>query len=522
MGMISFSAILAWVYCVLAYREKTVYVVSLSLVLVISLYALANAILSLHLAKQEENKQHIADMINQALAYLAPNQAEKQAELDRAIEAERLAKATYVQLRKVNQNLTQLTEASNYNSVKSIDNYTALTLSLKETLTESIANTAKIIIKYNKADNQNIIETLNELTARMQDINTTLDEISARIDSINIVAQPHVKTVLEDSVLDDTLPAGMDVFSMTTETPKDTAPDISEAEEDAAVNSFFDEFEEKPADDLEMSVQSDGNKMLSQDDIEALFKSATPVAEEASPVVEEPIAEAPTVNDDPNRQLTPDEIAALFSAATPKEPEVAPEPVAEAPTVNDDPNRQLTPDEIAALFSAAAPKEPEVAPEPVAEAPTVNNDPNRQLTPDEIAALFSAAAPKEPEVAPEPVAEAPTVNDDPNRQLTPDEIAALFNASKEERTAKSDKDFHKDNMPEAMDQSLIDALLGSLDAEATITEEATADEDKIIPFPVAEEKEPEEPAPIAEEFDPNKQLSADEIAALFASINGGN
>ncbi len=416
MGMISFSAILAWVYCVLAYREKTVYVVSLSLVLVISLYALANAILSLHLAKQEENKQHIADMINQALAYLAPNQAEKQAELDRAIEAERLAKATYVQLRKVNQNLTQLTEASNYNSVKSIDNYTALTLSLKETLTESIANTAKIIIKYNKADNQNIIETLNELTAKMQDINTTLDEISARIDSINIVAQPHVKTILEDSVLDDTLPAGMDVFSMTADTPKDTAPDISEAEEDAAVNSFFDEFEEKPADDLEMTAQSDGNKMLSQDDIEALFKSATPVAEEAEPVVEESVAE----------------------------------------------------------------------------------------------------------VAPEPVAEAPAVNDDPNRQLTPDEIAALFSASKEERTAKSTEDFNRDNMPEAMDQSLIDALLGSLDAEAAITEEATADEDKIIPFPVAEEKAPEEPAPIAEEFDPNKQLSADEIAALFASINGGN
>ena len=129
-------------------------------------------------------------MINQALAHLAPNQAEKQAELDRSLEAERLAKATYVQLRKVNQNLTQLTEASNYNSVKSIDNYTALTLSLKEALAESIANTAKIIIKYNKTDNQNIIEALNELSSKMQDINIALDEINTRIDSINIVAQP--------------------------------------------------------------------------------------------------------------------------------------------------------------------------------------------------------------------------------------------------------------------------------------------------------------------------------------------
>ncbi len=451
MGMISFSAILAWVYCILAYREKTVYVVGLSLVLVISLYALANAVLSLHLAKQAENKRYIADMINQALAYLAPNQAEKQAELDRSLEAERLAKATYVQLRKVNQNLTQLTEASNYNSVKSIDNYTALTLSLKETLAESIANTAKIIIKYNKTDNQNIIDSLNELTARMQDINTALDEISARIDSINIVAQPHVKTVLEDSVLDDTLPEGIDVFSMTTETPKDSTPDITEAEEDAAVNSFFEEFESKDTDEAATTEAptEDSNKLLSQDDIAALFAAAMPAAE-AEPEVE-----------------------------------VAPEPVAAEP-VNEDPNRQLTPDEIAALFSANTPaKEPEV------------------------------------EAAPEPVAAEP-VKEDPNRQLTPDEIAALFSASKEERTAKTDDDFNRENMPEVMDQSLIDALLGNLDAEASITEDASAEEDKIIPFPMAEEPKPEEPAPIAEEFDPNKQLSADEIAALFASINGGN
>ena len=490
MGMISFSAILAWVYCILAYREKTVYVVGLSLVLVISLYALANAVLSLHLAKQEDNKRYIADMINQALAYLAPNQAEKQAELERAIEAERLAKATYVQLRKVNQNLTQLTEASNYNSVKSIDNYTALTLSLKETLAESIANTAKIIIKYNKTDNQNIIDALNELTARMQDINTALDEISARIDSINIVAQPHVKTILEDSVLDDTLPEGIDVFSMTTESPKDTTPDITEEEEDAAVNSFFEEFESK--DSVEIATAQapaeDSNKMLSQDDIAALFAAAMPAAE-AEPVAE-PVVEA------------------------------VPEPVA-AEAVNEDPNRQLTPEEIAALFSANTPaKEPEVeaAPEPVAAEP-VNEDPNRQLTPDEIAALFSSNTPaKEPEVE---VAAEP-VNEDPNRQLTPDEIAALFNASKEERTAKTNEDFSRENMPEVMDQSLIDALLGNLDAEVAVAEEINTEEDKIIPFPIAEEPKSEEPAPIAEEFDPNKQLSADEIAALFASINGGN
>jgi len=538
MGMISFSAILAWVYCVLAYREKTAYVVCLSLVLVISLYALANAIISLHLAKQEDLKKYITDTVNQTLSAVIPDPAVKQAELDHAIESERLAKATYVQLRKVNQNLTQLAEANSYNAVKSIDNYTALTLSLKEAVTESITNTAKIIIKYNKTDNQNVIAALDELTLKLLDITQALDDITTRIDSINIVAQPHVKTILEDSVLDDTLPDGIDVFSITTETPKDTTPAISQAEEDAAVNSFFDEFETKPEtqsynsksqDDNQIATDdssSSSNQMLSQDDIEALFKAAMPVDEES--VVEDT---ATPVNDDPNRQLSPDEIAALFSANAPaKEPvveetaAVTEDPVVEetaaATPVNDDPNRQLSPDEIAALFSANAPaKEPVV--EETAVATPVNDDPNRQLSPDEIAALFSANAPaKEPVV--EETAVATPVNDDPNRQLSPDEIAALFSASKEERTAKSDDDFHKDNMPEAMDQSLIDALLGNLDAEAAIADEASVDEDKIIPFPIAEDPKDDGPTPIAEEFDPNKQLSADEIAALFASINGGN
>jgi len=458
MGMISFSAILAWVYCILAYRDKTAYVVCLSLVLVISLYALLNSIISLHLTKQEDLKKYISDTVNATLANLVPDQEEKQAALDRAIESERLAKATYVQLRKVNNNLTQLAEANSYNSIKSIDNYTALTLSLKEAVTDSISNTAKAIIKYNKTDNQNVIDALNELTTKMQDITIALEDISTRIDSINIVAQPHTKTVLEDSVMDDTLPSGIDVFSMTTSTPKDTAPDITDAEEEAAVNSFFDEFESKDidekSDDNTETIKTDStdandNQMLSQDAIEALFKAAMPASE---------------VTD---------------------ENSTAQEPVDVTPAVNDDPNRQLTPDEIAALFSANAPA-------------------------------------KEPEVIEEPVDVAPAVNDDPNRQLTPDEIAALFSASKEERTAKSDDDFHKDNMPEAMDQSLIDALLGNLDAEAAIADEASVDEDKIIPFPIAEDPKDDGPTPIAEEFDPNKQLSADEIAALFASINGGN
>ena len=120
----------------------------------------------------------------------------------------------------------------------------------------------------------------------------------------------------------------------------------------------------------------------------------TVVGKEPEPVTEpEPVS---TVSEDPNKLLSPDEIAALFAAADPApkkaEKKEEPEPVAVTP-VSDDPNKQLTPDEIAALFAAAdpAPKKAEKKeePEPVAVTP-VSDDPNKQLTPEEIAALFAS------------------------------------------------------------------------------------------------------------------------------------
>ena len=108
----------------------------------------------------------------------------------------------------------------------------------------------------------------------------------------------------------------------------------------------------------------------------------------------------------------------------------------------------------------------------------------------------------EPVVEPSPVAAeavADTTNSDPNRQLSADEIAALF---------------------------------ASANAGATEPESEPAEE--VITEPVTEAPhvpEPEqvvEPSPVAEEAvadttnsDPNRQLSADEIAALFASANAG-
>ena len=133
-------------------------------------------------------------------------------------------------------------------------------------------------------------------------------------------------------------------------------------------------------------------------------------------------------------------------------------------------------------------------PEPVVETPHVPE-------PEPVSETPHIPEP-EPVVEPGPAAEesvADTTNSDPNRQLSADEIAALFAS-----------------------------------ANAGATEPESEPTEKVITEPVTEAPqvpEPEpvvEPSPAAEEAvadttnsDPNRQLSADEIAALFASANAG-
>ena len=164
------------------------------------------------------------------------------------------------------------------------------------------------------------------------------------------------------------------------------------------------------------------------------------------------------------------------------EPVVEPRPVAD--TTNSDPNRQLSADEIAALFASAnaGVTEPESKPaekvitEPVTETPHVPEP--------------------EPVVEPGPAAEeavADTTNSDPNRQLSADEIAALFASANAGATE-----------PE------------SEPAEEVITEPVTETPQAPEPEPVSE-PEPVK-SPVVDLNNTNRNLTPDEIAALFSSM----
>ena len=169
------------------------------------------------------------------------------------------------------------------------------------------------------------------------------------------------------------------------------------------------------------------------------------------------------------------------------EPVVEPSPAAEevvADTTNSDPNRQLSADEIAALFASAnaGATEPESEPaeevitEPVTETPHVPEP--------------------EPVVEPSPAAAeavADTTDSDPNRQLSADEIAALF-ASANAGATEPESEL----------------------AEGVITEPVTETPQAPEPEPVSE-PEPVK-SPVVDLNNTNRNLTPDEIAALFSSM----
>ena len=189
----------------------------------------------------------------------------------------------------------------------------------------------------------------------------------------------------------------------------------------------------------------------------------------------------------------------VVEEATIVEPEPEPEPVA---VIEPEPVTEAPVPEPVVEPSPAA---EETVTEPAAEeavADTTNSDPNRQLSADEIAALFASAnggageAESElhteavtepvPEVKAEPVAEevqADAGSSDPNRQLSADEIAALFAS----------------------------ANGGTGEAKSEPPAEAVTE-------PVPEVKEEPAKPPVIDLNNTNRNLTPDEIAALFSSM----
>ena len=119
LGMISFTALLAWGYCMLAYRSQAVYVAIISLVLVGSIYALLLSFVDIKVAKEQAMQEYVTKTLQEYT---------KKEDTEILNDMERLAKASYVQQRKTNTYLSAQAEQ----------------------LDEALKKTIKILINYDR------------------------------------------------------------------------------------------------------------------------------------------------------------------------------------------------------------------------------------------------------------------------------------------------------------------------------------------------------------------------------------
>lgn len=161
---------------------------------------------------------------------------------------------------------------------------------------------------------------------------------------------------------------------------------------------------------------------------------------------------------------------------------------------------EFVPESEPAVVSESVPEsEPAVVSESVPEsestpsAPILSDDPNKQLSPDEIAALFAAAEP-----APRPH----LVTEDEEKPFKPT-FTVVGKSHPEEPAVEKEPVPTIGDLTEDPNRQLSPDEIAALFAAAE-------------PAPKKEERQPE-PVATAPAEDPNRQLSPDEIAALFAA-----
>lgn len=364
MGMISFTAFLAWVYCIINYKDEPIYIGIVSLVLVVSIYALLNGIIGLNASKEKKIQNYISETVATAVARINNQDSDN-------TDMERLAKASYVQLRKANTAINQFAEVTNKNAQQNIDSYSQLNESTKKMVTESVNKAVKVMVKYDQHNNEKLVYTILELNRALTDMNREMTSIKqAVLDmEINVPVNFSGETA-------NTGAKSLDMFAENdnlSEDEDDFASTYTREETDAMFAASKEERRAKSQDDFSIY---DHPEAMEQDLIDSLLVHKTeepkPVEEPSTADVipfpasaeqemeEQAVSEPSEPEFDPNKQLSPDEIAALFASvndltgSSEPEPEPVEEVVEEAPPqpVNDDPNRQLSPDEIAALFAS--------------------------------------------------------------------------------------------------------------------------------------------------------------------------
>lgn len=278
MGMISFTAILAWIYCILEYRGKIAYVASISVILIISIYALLYSLAGLRTARDTELKSYINATVKDAVSNISNDY--------NAEDIERLSKASYVQLRKSASTLAQMAETTTEYYRYSVDSYNTMFKSMQELVSASTNKALKVMVKYNRDDNEKLLASMHTLAENLNRLGEELREITSEISVSGTKPQPD--TMTEPEPKSDIIPF-----------PVQSTSDNNGSNDD-----------DKPA------IPDNPNRQLSSEEIAALFAGSqeTSVSDDIPDSSDSISDDKPAIPDDSNRQLSPEEIAALFAS----------------------------------------------------------------------------------------------------------------------------------------------------------------------------------------------------------------
>ncbi len=447
LGMISFTALLAWIYCMLAYHSKVVYIAVISLVLIGSIYALLLSVVDIKVAKEQAMQEYVTKTLQEYA---------KKDDTEILNDMERLAKASYVQQRKTNTYLS----------------------SQAEQLDEALKKTVKILINYDRKKEeeaaqqaeqiQKELEMKEALQAQKEPDHTALvlEELGKLTSDVKAVVAQLQQVTIQLTALHETV----DTIEVSKYVAAPQAADVS---------------------------------------IEPAQQKAVDIAETTDTFVDDSLTRTDAVQTDEEAALTAEPEVAVAEAAPTEEPEAV---VAET-----------TPTE-----------EPEVV---VAET-TPTEEPEAVVT--------DTTPTEEPEAV---VAEAaPTEESEPAFDM--EDFFSQYGGSAD-KELKEEAEFKEEAASTGMlDQNMIDALLGNLQADKPVIDVKNAD---VIPFPqqeytddATEEAHVEEVAEAVHEAEqdmtdttvyadaesehsepmsampvddnPNRTLSPEEIAALFASM----
>ena len=447
LGMISFTALLAWSYCMLAYHSKVVYIAVISLVLIGSIYALLLSVVDIKAAKEQAMQEYVTKTLQEYA---------KKDDTEILNDMERLAKASYVQQRKTNTYL----------------------FSQAEQLDEALKKTVKIFINYDRKKEeeaaqqaeqiQKELEMKEALQAQKEPDHTALvlEELGKLTSDVKAVVAQLQQVTIQLTALHETV----DTIEVSKYVAAPQAADVS---------------------------------------TESAQQKAVDIAETTDTFVDDSLTWTDAVQTDEEAALTAEPEVAVAEAAPTEEPE--------------------------AVVAETTPTE---EPEAVVAGTTPTEEPEAVVT--------DTTPTEEPEAV---VAEAaPTEESEPAFDM--EDFFSQYGGSAD-KELKEEAEFKEEAASTGMlDQNMIDALLGNLQADKPVIDVKNAD---VIPFPqqehtydATEEAHVEEVAEAVHEAEqdmtdttvyadaesehsepmsampvddnPNRTLSPEEIAALFASM----